>query len=537
MISGIVYIVGAGPGDPGLITVKGVECLRRADVIIYDRLVSPHLLDYAPFQAERIYVGKASSDHIRSQKETNRLLVEKARQGKTVVRLKGGDPFVFGRGGEEALALAEAGIPFEVVPGVTSAIAAPAYAGIPVTHRGVARSFAVFSGHRAELETRGHGDAETAAESRQASADTLGSERGPWNVERETLIVLMGVENLGSIVASLLEEGYSLETPVALVRWGTTPQQETVVGTLGDIVERGRELYPPAVLVVGQVVSLRERLKWFEDRPLFGKRILVTRFREQRSELSCLLAEQGAEPIDFPVIQILPTEDNTPLDEALALPHDWVIFTSANGVKAVWDRLQAAGRDARAFAGVRLCAIGLATAAELAAHGLHADFVLARHIAEAAVAGIGDATGQRILLPRADIAQEALAQGLRQKGAFVDEVVAYRTAIASDPTSNDIRAMLQDGQIDAIVFTSPSTVRGFFESKVQSPKSKAPIVACIGPVTAQTARDLGLRVDVVAKEHTVKGLVAALVDYYQKDGSRGLEKAAEGPTSSVPAPT
>ncbi|MBI5956709.1 MAG: uroporphyrinogen-III C-methyltransferase, partial [Chloroflexi bacterium] len=420
MISGIVYIVGAGPGDPGLITVKGVECLRRADVIIYDRLVSPHLLDYAPFQAERIYVGKASSDHILSQKETNRLLVERARQGKTVVRLKGGDPFVFGRGGEEALALVEACIPFEVVPGVTSAIAAPAYAGIPVTHRGVARSFAVFSGHRTEGETRGGGDAETAAVSsqpsavsrppsavsRQPSADTLGSECGPWTVERETQIFLMGVENLGSIVASLLEEGYSPEMPVALVRWGTTPQQETVVGTLGDIVERGRGVHPPAVLVVGQVVSLRERLKWFEDRPLFGKRILVTRSREQASKLSCLLAEQGAEPIEFPVIQILPMEDDTPLDEALAHPHDWVIFTSANGVKAVWDRLQAAGRDARAFAGVRLCAIGPATAAELASHGLHADFVPAEYVAEAIVAGIGDVAGQRILLPRADIAQE-----------------------------------------------------------------------------------------------------------------------------------
>jgi uroporphyrinogen III methyltransferase/synthase len=288
------------------------------------------------------------------------------------------------------------------------------------------------------------------------------------------------------------------------------------------------------VLVVGQVVSLRERLKWFEARPLFGKRILVTRSWEQASELSCLLAEQGAEPIDFPVIQILPTEDNTPLDEALVLPHDWVIFTSADGVKAVWDRLQVAGRDARAFAGVRLCAIGPATAAELAAHGLHADFVPAGHVAEAIVAGIGGVAGQRILLPRADIAQEALAQGLRQKGAFVDEVVVYRTAIASDPMSNEIRAMLQDGKIDAIVFTSSSTVREFLKSKVQSLKSRVPIVACIGPVTMRTARDLGLRVDVVAKEHTVKGLVAALVDYYQEEDSRELEKAVESGNTRRP---
>jgi uroporphyrinogen III methyltransferase/synthase len=492
-MSGMVYLVGAGPGDPGLITVKGLECLRRADVLIYDRLVAPELLEHAPAQTERIYAGKASSDHTLPQDQINALLVQKVREGRTVVRLKGGDPFVFGRGGEEALALAEAGLPFEIVPGVSSAVAGPAYAGIPVTQRGIAASFAVLTGHRAD----------------QALAC-------PSSVA-DTLVFLMGVENLVKIVNSMLEAGCDPQTPAALIRWGTRPQQETVVGTLGDIVERGQNMQPPAILIVGQVVALREKLRWFERRPLFGKRILVTRTREQASELSALLVAQGAEPIEFPVIQVLPAQDIRPLDEALTRRYDWVIFTSVNAVKAVWARLQAIGRDARAFGGARLGAIGPATAEELTLHGLRADFVPTEYVAEAILTGIGDVAGQRILLPRADVAREALAEGLRQKGASVDQVIAYRTLPldADDLKTQEVRAMLVSGQIDAITFTSSSTVRGFVKSPISHLQSQMPFVACIGPITADTARELGLPVNVVALEYTLEGLVAALVTHYR----------------------
>jgi uroporphyrinogen III methyltransferase/synthase len=329
----------------------------------------------------------------------------------------------------------------------------------------------------------------------------------------------MGVENLASIVAALRESGHAEDTPTALVRWGTTPQQQTIVGTLGNIVERSRDLKPPAVLVVGEVVNLREGLQWFENRPLFGRRILVTRAREQASELSYQLAELGAEPSEFPVIQILPLDDYTPLDAALTQQYDWVIFTSVNGVKFAWERLTARGLDARAWAGARLAAIGPATAEELARHGLRADFVPCEYIAEAIVGDIGDVAGQRVLLPRADIAREVLADGLRARGAIVDAVAAYRTitTAAHDPRAQEIRVQIERGEIDAITFTSSSTVRGFLnavnlKSEIVNLKSQ---IACIGPITAQTARDLGLRVDIVAAEYTIAGLVAALVKFYE----------------------
>lgn len=485
-----VYLIGAGPGDPALITVKGVECLRRADVVVYDRLVASALLDYAPVHAERIYVGKASGEHTMTQAEINALLIEKARAGKIVARLKGGDPFVFGRGGEEALALADAGIAFEIVPGVTSAIAAPAYAGIPVTHRGIAASFTVATGHRAD-------------------------ESPISNPQSPTLVFLMSVENLASIVASLLESGRAATTPVALVRWGTTPQQQTIVGTLENIIERAHGLQPPAVLIVGDVVNLRERLQWFEKRPLFGKRILVTRAREQASELARRLAELGAVPLEFPTIRIAPLDDYTQLDAALAQKYDWVIFTSVNGVRFVWERLTALGRDARVFAETRLAAIGSATAEELARHGLRADFVPREYVAEALAEQIGDVKSKRVLLPRADIARETLAHELRARGAHVDDIPAYRTITtdASDPRAQDLRAQLERGEIDAITFTSSSTVRGFVNCQLPIDNCQLKI-ACIGPVTARTARELGLRVDIVAEEYTIAGLVAALEKFY-----------------------
>jgi uroporphyrinogen III methyltransferase/synthase len=493
-MNGKVFLVGAGPGDPGLITLKGIECLRRTDVVVYDRLVAPALLNYAPTHAEKIYVGKASSDHTMPQSEINALLIEKARAGKIVVRLKGGDPFVFGRSGEEALQLAEADIAFEIVPGISSAIAAPAYAGIPVTHRGVAVSFTVATGHLRD------------------DSDPIP------NLQFPTSIYLMGVENLPSIVESLLVLGRDANTPAALVRWGTTPQQQTIVGTLENIVERSRDLKPPAVLIVGDVVNLRDKLQWFENRPLFGKRILVTRAREQAGELSRQLAEFGAEPIEFPGIQILPLDDYAPLDAALVPKYDWVIFTSANGVKFVWERLATLGRDARAFANTRLGAIGPATAEELSHHGLRADFVPREYVVEALVAQIGAVAGQRILLPHADIARETLAHGLRERGAIVDEVTAYRTVTtdSSHPLAQQIRALIERDEIDAITFTSSSTVRGFVNAiSLQFPISNLKI-ACIGPVTAQTAQELGLQVDVIAEEYTIQGLVNALADFYRR---------------------
>lgn len=520
--SGMVYLVGAGPGDPGLITVRGLEVLRRADVVIYDRLLSPGLLDEAPPQAERIYVGKASGDHTIPQEEINRLLIEKAWEGKKVVRLKGGDPFVFGRGGEEALALAQAGVPFEVIPGVTSAVAVPAYAGIPVTHRGMASSFVVYSGHPATS-----GDREIGEEAGGTAGSPYVSPHRA--IEGQTRIYLMGMKRLPEIVASLLAEGYSPETPAALVRWGTTPRQETVIGRLGDLPERAKGLAPPAVLVVGQVVSLRERLRWFENRPLFGKRILVTRAQEQAKELSRRLVEAGAEALEFPVIQVLPVEDTTALDAALCRRHDWVIFTSANGIRAVWQRLCALGRDARAFAGARLCAIGPATATALAAHGLHADLVPSQHLSQAILEALGaGVAGQRILLLRADKADPALADGLREKGAIVEDVVAYRTipAAPQDQSVREVRAFLEEGRIDAFTFMSSSAVRGFIKALGEEAVHRyialregegrvaAPVVACIGPVTAQAARQYGLPVHVVAQEHTLDGLVAALVAWY-----------------------
>ena len=502
-MTGKVYLIGAGPGDPGLITVRGVECLQRADVVVYDRLAAPALLDYARADAEKIYVGKASSDHTLPQNEINALLVEQARAGKIVARLKGGDPFVFGRGGEEAIALVDAGIAFEIVPGVSSAIGAPAYAGIPVTHRGVATSFTVTTGHLQNSEA--------------------GSQKSA------TRIFLMGVENLTQIVEALHSEGVDASTPAALVRWGTTTQQETRIGTLQNIVEVARGLQPPAVLVVGEVVNLRAKLAWFEARPLFGKRILVTRAREQASEFVKMLRDLGAEPIEFPSIRIAPLDDYTALDQALSRAYDWIIFTSVNGVAATWDRIENLGRDARVFANTKICAIGPTTAQALAAYGLRADFVPSEYVAESIVAGIGDVNGKRILLPRADIAREKIAHDLRARGAIVDDLAAYRTLTtdANDPNAQHIRDLLIAGEIDAITFTSSSTVRGFvnaLQSKIENLKFKT---ICIGPITAQTAHDLGLCVDVIAQEYTLEGLTKALVSCWTKGTNADTDHQCE----------
>jgi uroporphyrinogen III methyltransferase/synthase len=506
---GFVSLIGAGPGDPGLLTLRGAAALSAASVVVYDYLANPALLTHAQPDAELVYVGKKAGAHTRSQDEINDLLVSLAGEGHRVARLKGGDPFVFGRGGEEALALTEADLAFEVIPGVSSALAAPAYAGIPVTHRGLASSFAVITGH--EDPDKG----ESALDWQHLAAGV------------DTLIFLMGVGRLPQIVDQLVAHGRPTETPVALVRWGTMPTQETIAGTLGDIVERARaaKLKPPAVTVVGQVAALRERLRWFEDRALFGHRILVTRTREQASTLSARLRDLGAEAVELPTIRIAPADDWAPLDRAIAdLPNlDWIVFTSVHGVQFFWQRLTGAGLDARALHNVRLAAIGPATAGELEARGLRPDYVPQEYVAEAIAVGMEDLDHQRVLLPRADIARPALARLLREAGADVVEVTAYRT-LQPEMEAGEMRDLI-DG-VSVATFTSSSTVRNLAVMVKDAGEDLAHVlhgvkVACIGPITAKTVQELGLTVDVIASEYTIDGLVEALVDYVKQD-TRGL---------------
>ena len=501
MNAGKVYLIGAGPGDPGLLTLKGLECICRADVIVYDRLVHPAILAHARPDAELIYVGKASSAHTMKQDDINRLLVDKAKEGKTVARLKGGDPFVFGRGGEEAEALVSEGIEFEVVPGITSAIAAPAYAGIPVTHRDCCSALGIITGHEQSDNPQ--------------SAIRNPKSRIRWDAvaKLDTIVFLMGVENLPNIVNELVKNGRDPSTPVALVRWGTRTEQETLVGTLSDIVEKVKSagFKSPAVTIVGEVVKLREKLRWFDNRPLFGKKVLVTRSRDQASELSELLRQYGAEPIEFPVIKISPPESFDELDSALERieKYDWLLFTSANGVRAVMDRLQELGRDVRSLKGPKVGAIGPKTAEVIQCLGVRVDFVPKQFVAEAVVREFpDDPKGKRILIPRAKEAREVLPEKLQEQGAQVDVVTSYKTEAEESDVAR-VRELLDSGEIDIITFASSSTVKMFAERIPKVPENV--IIACIGPITAETAESLGLKPDVVAEEYTIEGLVKALV--------------------------
>ncbi len=489
---GRVSLVGAGPGDPGLLTLRGREALAEADVVVYDRLANPRLLQHASPHAERIYVGKQPGDRTWRQSQINDLLVERATAGQVVCRLKGGDPFVFGRGGEEAIALAGAGIPFEVVPGVTSAIAVPAYAGIPVTQRGLCAAMGIIAGH-ADPEGAGPGLRFT---------DLA---RG-----LDTLVFVMSVEGLPEIVAGLLEAGRAPDTPVALIRCGTWSSQETLVGTLATIAARAREtgFRPPAVTVVGEVVRLRDQIRWFDNRPLFGRRVLVTRAREQASELSRGLEWLGAEAVEFPLIRIEPVEsaDALPGDG----PFDWVVFASANAVSFLWRHLARTGRDWRALGQARIAAVGPATARALEEYHLRADFVPTQFEAAQIVAQFpAELTGQRVFLPRAADAPNALPEGLRGAGAKVDVLPVYRN-VPDGAGADEIRRQLAAGELDAITFTSSSTVRNFCHF-LPNVDLTGRVVACIGPSTEATARELGLPVTVAAAEHTVPGLIQALV--------------------------
>lgn len=507
---GFVSLVGGGPGDPGLLTLKGMECLRRAEVVIYDHLVNERLLQYAPPGVELIYAGKKGGQHALEQEEISALLADRARRGMRVVRLKGGDPFLFGRGGEEAEDLTKAGIPFEVIPGVSSAIAVPAYAGIPLTHRGYTSTVAFVSGHE---------DA-----SRESS-------RIPWEKIATgigTLVFLMGYGQLRSIAERLIQEGRDPKTPVALIRWGTLPQQETIVGSLRDIARRAEEAHfsPPVILVVGEVVRLRPILNWFECKPLFGKRIVVTRAREQASTLIELLEAQGAEAIPLPVIQIQPASDYQKLDQAIGQieTYDWVIFTSVHGVGFFWERLKAMGKDSRDLKGIRLGAIGPATASELRGHGLEPDLVPSEFRAEALLEGLQGETlkGKHILIPRAAKARDLLPKGLRQRGARVEVVEAYQTGKAATDFRR-IRGRLVRGEIDVVTFASSSTVHHFMEGMGRGgidSLGENTAIACIGPITTATARDYGLKVVIQPREYTIPSLVKAIASFFEKGGGR-----------------
>jgi uroporphyrinogen III methyltransferase/synthase len=485
-----VYLVGAGPGDPELITVRGAAALARADVVVYDRLATPTLLDLAPRDAELISAAKAPGAVELTQDEINAVLVDRGRAGSTVVRLKGGDPFVFGRGGEEAEALAAAGVPFEVVPGITSAIGAASYAGIPVTHRGVSTHFTVVTGH--EDPAKGRTDVEWEALARAGG----------------TLVILMGAGNISEIARRLIAGGRDASTPVAAVRNGTRADQRTVRATLATIADAG--VRAPSAIVVGEVAALN--LAWFENRPLFGRSVVVTRAREQTSELRARLELLGAEVIELPAIAIERV--------AVTLPeltnYDWLVFTSANGVDAFFEQgLASAGLDARAFAGVRVAVIGPGTERALTARGVIADLVPDRVVAEALLDGFPkpDRPQARVLIARAEKARDVLPDGLSEVGYTVDILPVYRTVRAEPDAAAVTR--VRDGQVDAITFTSSSTVTNLCDLLGAVPDPQ-PIVVSIGPVTSETARGRGLTVHAEADPHTIDGLVDALVSALQR---------------------
>jgi uroporphyrinogen III methyltransferase/synthase len=507
-----VFLVGAGPGDPGLITVRGRECIARADVIIYDHLANPAMLDWAETGSELIYVGKKGGKHTMAQGDINALIVSKSREGKVIVRLKGGDPFIFGRGGEEAEVLAGEGIAFEVVPGITSAIAVPAYAGIPLTHRDYTSTVAFVTGHEDPCKSRSSID-----------WDRLATGVG-------TLVFLMGVGNLGKIASRLTDGGRSPETPVAMIRQGTTPSQCTIVGTLSNISNLAEEqrMKPPAVIVVGEVVSMRDTLGWFEKRPLFGRRIIVTRARAQASGFLSMLEELGAECIEFPTIEVVPPDSWSLVDDAIHSleTFDWLLFTSANGAEFFLARLAHAGKDIRDLKGIQIAAIGPKTAAVLGRFGIQPDLVPGEYRAEATAAALKERgiSGARILLARAAKARDVLPVELRAAGCEVLVAPVYKTIRAQQETSR-VRKLLVDGEIDAVTFTSSSTVTNFIgmfegEETELSDWMKRTAVACIGPVTAETARGKGLEVAFTADPYTIESLCTGLVSYFTEGAER-----------------
>jgi uroporphyrinogen III methyltransferase/synthase len=505
----VVYLIGTGPGDPGLITARGLRALAEADVVLYDHLVPSRMLRDARQDAEKIDVGSAAPQPL-DQEAICYLLAEKAREGKVVARLKWGDPFVFDRGGQEALFLHEQGVPYEVVPGVPAAVGTPGYAGIPITYPEGGDTLTFVRGHEDQSATAPKIDWKALA--------MLGG----------TVVCYTGPQQLPQILKELLSNGFASDEPAAVIYNGTLPSQLTVDGTLQELAE-SKSLQPkPAILVVGRVAALRQHLRWFDERPLFGKRIVVTRSREQAGGLVDLLESLGAEPIEAPMIRIAPPDDYGPLDQAIAnvASFDWIVFTSANAVDAFMRRLQTGSGDMRDLKGVKLCAVGSVTAERLATFGLKADLRPTEYRSEAIVPalrtiGQSDLNGMKFLLPRADIAREVLVDELRKAGAEVSDVIAYRTVLAEieregDP---DIYRMLLENRIDVVTFTSPSTVRNF--AQVFGPDQAADLlkttaVASIGPVTAEAADQYGIATSIMPKEYTIAALVDAIVAHFKR---------------------
>lgn len=513
---GRVSLCGAGPGDPELITERALRRLREADVVLYDALVHPDLLAHAKKGAELVFVGKRAGRASERQATINVRLVAEAKLGRSVVRLKGGDPFLFGRGSEEAEALAAHGVPFEVVPGVPSPMAASAYAGISLTHRDLASSVAYV----------------TATESEEK--DATAHDWSKLATATQTLVFFMGLRKLDSLMALLMAHGRAGDTPAAVVASASLASQRTVVGTVATIAAQAHEagLEMPALTIVGAVVSLREHLRWFDTLPLFGRRVLITRPEGQSADMARALRDAGAEAIEAPSVRILPPEDPSQLTTALAKldSYDWVVFTSSNGVSAFFEALGAAGRDTRALGRARVAAIGPATAAALAAWGVRADVMPQEYrgerVAEAMLASAGEPP-RRVLLPRAAVARDALPQLLRTSGAVVDVVPAYRTESATPAAFAAIGDRLARGAVDIVTFTSSSTVQRLVEGLGEDaiPLLGRTRIAAIGPITADTARGLGLSVDVVATEYTAAGLVEALVRRHAS-GRSGLAEPA-----------
>jgi len=505
--TGRVFLVGAGPGDPGLITIKGLRCLREADVVIYDHLIPEEVLKLCPPHVRFIYAGKSGSDHTLAQEEINHQLVIEAKKGLTVVRLKGGDPFIFGRGGEEALVLREQGIPFEIVPGVSSAIAVPAYAGIPLTHRGHTSTLTFVTGHEDPKKEKSALDWEALAR--------IG-----------TLVFLMGVKNLPHITENLLRAGKPADTPAALIRWGTTPEQETLVSTLKDIAKESQEkgFSPPAILVVGSVVSLRKELNWFENLPLFGKGIVLTRPLEQSAEMAERLKNLGARVILFPTIEIEPPASWKGCDDAIDRldTYHWIIFTSVNGVKFFFRRLMEKGKDVRDLKGLHFAAIGPTTAQAINAFGIVVEINPSVYTSEGLVEAFKpiDLRGLRILIPRAQEARDVLPKGLARLGAQVHEVAVYRT-IGNRPNQEELLKLMAEGRVSCLTFTSPSTVKHFLSlmgKGFRLPKQVK--VAVIGPVTKAYARECGLPVHIEGKPYTKEGLIEGIVNYFVKNENK-----------------
>jgi uroporphyrinogen III methyltransferase/synthase len=500
----MVYLVGAGPGDPSLITLRGVECLKKADVVVYDYLANEQLLNLAPEHAERIYAGKIGGRHNQEQEEINAVLVENGLKGKTVVRLKGGDPFVFGRGGEECEALRDAGIHFEVVPGVTAAFGASAYAGIPLTHRDITASVAFVTGQEGKDKTESTVD-----------WDSLSLGGG-------TVVFYMGVTTLRRNMQRLMAHGKAPETPVALVRWATTPCQQVLVGTLADIADRADEcgFKPPAVTIVGEVVALRDRLQWFDRRPLCGRKIVVTRAAEQAGEFSATLETRGATVLECPTIRLVAPESWQVLDLAIRdLPsYDWLVLTSVNTVRYFFQRVDELGLDARALADCRVCAVGPKTAQEVRTFGIKPDLIPADYKAEGVVHEFSrlDMHSMRVLFPRVDKARDIIPIELRRLGAHVDSPVAYRNVFPERLPPETLFA-LEKRSVDCITFTSSSTVlnlAAMLGEEMMLDMLKGVVVASIGPITSKSCRDLGLRVDIEPEMYTIEALTAAIEKHF-----------------------